>query len=93
MKMIYVFDENKIYVGPEIVSDEYQADASRETVIAPPNGLYEPITWGGAKWNGTDEVTYDETHPDTPLTPTTDQQMIMAHATDIAKLKQGVDQA
>ncbi|MDV0430109.1 hypothetical protein RXV91_04320 [Lactiplantibacillus sp. DA1] len=58
------------------------------TLVAPTNGLYEPITWDGTAWNGTDKDEWLAAHPVPVPDPTAEQAMIMQQATDITQMKQ-----
>lgn len=79
------------------------------TLVAPEQGLWAPIKFDeiNQKWIGTVEADYRAAHPEPKIEPTADRQLIMVQAqqitmmqqilttqaADIAKLKQGVDQA
>lgn len=97
MKAIYKFNDNKVFTGSDTVDDNYQV-GTNETEVQPTDGLYEPITWDGAKWVGTEQAVWqavqDESyqkylkeHPEATPQPTADQQMMMAQAADLAALK------
>lgn len=58
------------------------------TLVAPTNGLYEPITWDGTAWNGADKDEWLAAHPVPVPDPTAEQAMIMQQATDITQMKQ-----
>ncbi|ANK59805.1 hypothetical protein [Loigolactobacillus backii] len=87
MKAIYLYDTtSREFQGSKLVDDDYVA-ATGETEIKPTDGLYEPITWDGAKWNGTDQAVwqaaqqakykaYIKEHPEDAPQPTAEQQQL-----------------
>lgn len=86
MKAIYKFDDNKVFTGSDTVDDDYQVGIN-ETEIKPTDGLYEPITWNGAQWVGTDQAIWQaaqdakqaellKTHPELAPQPTSEQQQL-----------------
>lgn len=95
MKAIYLYDQtSREFQGSKLVDDDYVA-AIGETEIKPTDGLYEPITWDGAKWNGTDQAVWQEAqqakykvyikeHPEEAPQPTAEQQALTALAQQIA---------
>lgn len=95
MKAIYLYDTtSRKFQGSKLVDDDYVA-ATGETEIKPTDGLYEPITWDGAKWNGTDQAVwqaaqqakyeaYIKEHPEEAPQPTAEQQALTALAQQIA---------
>ena len=55
MKVIYLYDTTtNEYKGPKLADDDYVVTAG-ETEIKPTDGLYEPVTWTGTDWIGTDK--------------------------------------
>lgn len=87
MKLIYIFDEEKVFRGSKSVDDDYVL-SSNETAVAPSDGLQPPYSWNGIKWTGT--VTAPQLTSDQQQIAIL-QQILMAQAADVAKLKQGVD--
>ncbi|MGK4058641.1 hypothetical protein AB0Y04_02760 [Loigolactobacillus coryniformis] len=86
MKAIYKFDDNKTFVRSETVDDDYQATAN-ETEVKPEDGLYEPLTWSGTTWVGTDKEVWQaaqeakqaellKTHPELAPQPTVEQKQL-----------------
>lgn len=86
MKAIYKFDDNKTFVRSETVDDDYQATAN-ETEVKPEDGLYEPLTWSGTTWVGTDQAIWQaaqeakqaellKTNPELAPQPTVEQQQM-----------------
>lgn len=87
LKAIYLYNEtNNEFKGTKLVDDDYVAIAG-ETEIKPVDGLYEPITWDGAQWVGTDQAVWQaaqdakqaellKMHPELAPQPTTEQQQL-----------------
>lgn len=87
MKAIYLYDTaSREFKGAKLVDDDYVAIAG-ETEIKPTDGLYEPITWDGAQWVGTDKAVwqaaqdaayqeYLKEHQEATPQPTVEQQQI-----------------
>lgn len=86
MKAIYKFDDNKVFTASDIVDDDYQAGIN-ETEVKPTDGLYEPITWDGTKWVGTEQAVWQaaqdakqaellKTHPELAPQPTMEQEQL-----------------
>lgn len=86
MKAIYKFNANKAFTGSDTVDDNYQVGAN-ETEVKPTDGLYEPITWDGTKWVGTDQAVWQvaqdaayqehlKEHPEAAPQPTAEQQQL-----------------
>ena len=98
-KVVYMYDQtSREFKGSKLVDDNYVVQAG-ETEIKPDNGLYEPVTWNGTTWLGTDKVVwqsaqdaanaeYIKEHPELAPQPTTDQQMIMAQAQQLSTMQQ-----
>jgi hypothetical protein len=55
LKAIYKFNDNKVFIGSDTVDDDYQV-GTNETEVKPEDGLYEPVTWNGTTWLGTDQA-------------------------------------
>lgn len=88
MKLVYIFDdETKEFRGSKSVEDSY-ITAKNETELAPEDDLMPPYSWNGIKWTGT--VKAPQLTPDQQQIAIL-QQILMAQAADVAKLKQGVD--
>lgn len=95
MKAIYLYDKtNREFQGSKLVDDDYVATAG-ETEIKPTDGLYEPVTWTGTDWIGTDKAVwqaaqdaanqaYLKEHPEETPQPTAEQQALTALAQQIA---------
>ena len=87
MKAIYLYDTTSHeFKGAKLVDDDYVAIAG-ETEIKPTDGLYEPITWNGTQWVGTDKEVWQaaqeaeqaemlKEHPEAVPQPTAEQQQI-----------------
>lgn len=78
-KTLYIYDPTKRDYHTDIVADDYVLQAN-ETFTKPADGLYEPITWDGAKWVGTDQAIWqaaqDAKHPELAPQPTAEQQQL-----------------
>lgn len=95
MKAVFMYDTvTRIFKGSKLVDDDYIVQAG-ETEVKPTDGLYEPITWDGAKWNGTDQAVwqaaqqakyeaYIKEHPEEAPQPTAEQQALTVLAQQIA---------
>lgn len=82
MKAIYRFDANQVFLGSNIVEDNYTLKPN-ETFVKPTDGLYEPIKWNGTAWVGTSKEDYEKAHPtSTDVEEPTDQQKFNA-TTDV----------
>ena len=58
-KAVFKYDlKTKEFAGSLVVDDNYTL-ADGETEIAPEQGLYQPATFDGTKWVGTDKEVYD----------------------------------
>ncbi|WP_414043091.1 hypothetical protein ACMGE9_12480 [Macrococcus sp. EM39E] len=49
MKQIYLYDENKIFIGVEVVDNDIKTLPENSTDIAPVDGLYKP-QFDGEQW-------------------------------------------
>ena len=86
-KVIYLFDEtSKEFQGSNLVEDDHTLTTG-ETEIAPEQGLYQPATFDGTKWNGTDKAVWQATqdaayqaylkeHPELAPHPSSEQQQL-----------------
>ena len=87
MKAIYLYDTtSREFKNSSMVDDNYVVQAG-ETEIKPDNGLYEPVTWNGTAWVGTDQAVWQaaqeakqaellKTNPELVPQPTVEQQQI-----------------
>ena len=93
-KTLYIYDPTKHDYHTDIVADDYVLQAN-ETFTKPADGLYEPITWTGTDWIGTDKAIWQaaqdakqaellKTHPELAPQPTAEQQALTALAQQIA---------
>ena len=56
MKAIYLYDTtSREFKGSKTIDDDNYVAQAGETEIKPVDGLYEPVTWDGSKWVGTDQ--------------------------------------
>ncbi|ANK66601.1 hypothetical protein [Loigolactobacillus backii] len=95
MKAIYLYDTtSREFQSSKLVDDNYVVQAG-ETEINPDNGLYEPVTWNGTTWIGTDKAVwqaaqdaanqaYLKEHPEEAPQTTAEQQALTALAQQIA---------
>ncbi|RRG06368.1 MAG: hypothetical protein DUD28_02810 [Lactobacillus sp.] len=86
-KAVYVYDQtSREFKNSKLVDDNYVA-AAGETEIKPVDGLYEPVTWTGTDWIGTDKAVWQaaqdakqseilKEHPELAPQPTTEQQQL-----------------
>lgn len=58
MKVIYFYDENKEFVGSDVVGNNYIL-RKFETNIVPEEGLYQPAIFDEKKWIGADKEVYE----------------------------------
>lgn len=103
-KVVYLFDEtSKEFQGSNLVEDDHTLVAG-ETEIAPEQGLYQPATFDGTKWVGTDKAVYDAEqekvhqaylaeHPELAPKPSSEQLMINALGQRVASLTVQLAQA
>ena len=87
MKAIYLYDiASRKFQGSKLVDDDYIVQAG-ETEIKPTDGLYEPITWDGTQWVGTEQAVWqavqDESyqkylkeHPEATPQPTAEEKQL-----------------
>ncbi|MFC6170444.1 hypothetical protein [Loigolactobacillus jiayinensis] len=95
MKAIYLYDTTSHeFKNSKLVDDNYVVQAG-ETEIKPVDGLYEPVTWSGTTWVGTDKEVWQaaqeaeqsemlKEHPEEAPEPTAEQQALTALAQQIA---------
>lgn len=86
-KVVYMYDQtSREFKGSKTIDDNYVAQAG-ETEIKPTDGLYEPITWTGTDWIGTDKAVWQaaqdakqseilKEHPELAPKPTAEQQQL-----------------
>lgn len=87
MKAIYLYDiTSREFKGSKLVNDDNYVVQAGETEIKPDNGLYEPVTWNGTTWLGTDQAVwqaaqdadyqeYLKEHPESAPQPSVEQQI------------------
>lgn len=87
MKAIYRFDASQVFLGSNIVEDDYTLKPN-ETFVKPTDGLYEPIKWNGTAWVGTSKEDYEKAHPASTATdePTDQQKLNATTDVDVAQL-------
>lgn len=88
MKAIYLYDTtSREFKGSKTIDDDNYVAQAGETEIKPVDGLYEPITWSGTEWIGTDKAIWQsaqeakqaeflETNPELSPQPTVEQQQL-----------------
>ena len=88
MKAIYLYDTtSREFKGSKLVDDDKYTVQTGETEIKPTDGLYEPVTWSGTTWVGTDQAIWQaaqeakqsellKTNPELAPQPTVEQQQI-----------------
>lgn len=96
MKAIYLYDTtSREFQGSKTIDDDNYVVQSGETEIKPADGLYQPATWTGTTWIGTDKAVwqaaqdaanqeYLKEHPEDAPQPTAEQQALTALAQQIA---------
>lgn len=95
-KVVYMYDQtSREFKGSKLVDDDNYVVQAGETEIKPTDGLYEPVTWTGTEWVGTDKEVWQEAqdatnqaylkeHPELAPHPTAEQQALTALAQQIA---------
>lgn len=63
MKLIYLYDDNNIFIKGCFVDDEHVL-AVGETDIKPDGVLYDPITFDGEKWVSGDQSSWSTAQAD-----------------------------
>ena len=88
MKAIYLYDTtSREFKGSKTIDDDNYVEQAGETEIKPVDGLYEPVTWDGSKWVGTDQAVwqaaqdaayqeYLNEHPEAAPQPTAEQKQL-----------------
>lgn len=99
MKAIYLYDTtSREFKGSKTIDDDNYVAQAGETEIKPTDGLYEPVTWNGSTWVGTDKEVWQaaqdaeqaellKEHPELAPQPTAEQQMINALGLQIVSLQ------
>lgn len=90
-KILYYWDQDKHFDHSEFFQNDEDVPnplPDNATAVAPVNGLYEPLTWNGASWDGTPKEDWLAAHPTPAPEPTSEQKTIMQQATDISQMKQ-----
>lgn len=75
------------FKGSKLVDDDNYVVQAGETEIKPVDGLYEPVTWTGTTWVGTDKEVWQaaqdakqaeilKEHPKLASKPTVEQQQL-----------------
>lgn len=85
-KAVYLIDANNHFSGIKLVDDDHQLQTN-ETFVKPEDGLYEPITWNGTGWIGTDKATWEANQPKVTVKPTKSEQLLMVQQANIAQLQ------
>lgn len=101
-KVIYTYDkDSKVFTGSDFILDSQELTEG-QTVVEPEQGLYQPMTFDGTKWVGTDKDAYDAEQEKVrqeylkdnpiPLTKADEQiaqlqKLVMSQSADLAKLK------
>lgn len=95
-KAVYMYDQtSREFKGSKLVDDDNYVVQAGETEIKPTDGLYEPVTWNGTDWIGTDKEVwqaaqdaanqaYLKEHPELAPQPSAEQQALTALAQQIA---------
>lgn len=88
MKAIYLYDTtSREFKGSKTIDDDNYVAQAGETEIKPTDGLYEPVTWTGTDWVGTDKEVWQaaqdaeqaeliKEHPELAPQPTAEQQQL-----------------
>lgn len=88
MKAIYLYNTtSREFKGSKLVNDDNYVVQAGETEIKPADGLYEPVTWTGTDWVGTDKEVWEaeqdaayqeylKEHPEDAPQPTAEQQQL-----------------
>jgi len=56
-KAVYMYDGNKQFTSTKLVDDDYELSGN-ETFVKVPDGQYQPSTFNGTTWIGTDQATW-----------------------------------
>lgn len=88
-KTVYSWDTNNVFTSSKIVDDDYTLQ-SNETFIKPVasdgTGLYEPIKWTGASWQGATKAEWGAAHPAPKAQPSVQQQFNANMTTQFAQV-------
>ena len=58
-KVVYMYDQtSREFKGSKLIDDDNYVAQAGETEIKPTDGLYEPVTWTGTDWIGTDKAVW-----------------------------------
>ncbi|BDZ30641.1 hypothetical protein RA086_05675 [Lactiplantibacillus sp. WILCCON 0030] len=92
-QLLYFWDEDEVLDHSELImTDDGLPDPlpSNSTLIAPANGLFEPIHINSDRtaWFGISKEEWLAAHPAPKPEPTAEQMMLMQQASDITQLKQ-----
>lgn len=89
----YILNDDGIWDGDFKIIDEHYQTLKNETLVAPPEGLLEPITFNfdDHTWSGVDQETFDAAHPAPVLPPTVGQQQQAQILLTVAKNKADQD--
>lgn len=94
-QILYFWNENKELDHSEffMADDELPNPLpDNATSVEPTNGLYEPITWDGTAWNGTDKDEWLAAHPVPAPEPSEQDKTNAALMLQIAQNKTAQDQ-
>lgn len=102
-KAVYMYDDNNHFTSTKLVADDYQISGN-ETFVKVPDGQYQPSTFTGTEWLGTDKATWQATqdaataaylqaHPELAPQPSSEQLMINALGQQVASLTMQLAQA
>lgn len=87
-KVVYMYDQtSREFKGSKTIDDDNYVAQAGETEIKPTDGLYEPVTWTGTDWIGTDKAVwqaaqdaahqeYLKEHPEAAPQPTAEEQQL-----------------
>ena len=89
----YILNDDGIWDGDFKIVDEHYQTLKNETLVDPPDGLLEPITFNfdDNTWSGVDQETFDAVHPALVLQPTVGQQQQAQILLTVAKNKADQD--
>lgn len=59
-KVVYMYDQtSREFKGSKTIDDDNYVVQAGETEIKPVDGLYQPVTWNGTEWVGTDKEVWE----------------------------------
>lgn len=102
-KVIYTYSpDTMVFTGSDIIPSSQELLVG-QTEVEPEQGLYQPITFDGTKWNGTDKAVWQATqdaayqeylkeHPELAPKPSVTDQELAALALTVATNKTQQDQ-